>query len=495
MAVITNNELTLTSFFELWLSHSPVTICEEKREAVKKCRHYLDNKIKQGGGTHYGINTGFGSLCNVRIENEKLTDLQHNLIRSHAAGMGDRVEDDIVSMMFLLKIINVSFGYSGVRIELLNKMLEIYNAGILPVVYKMGSLGASGDLAPLSHLALLLIGEGDARLNGKNMSSEEALKTSGIDPISLHAKEGLALINGTQFSLAHGLFACYQLKTWLPFTHALSALSLEAFNCDLSPYFVGLHEVRKQQGQLFVAKQVIEYVANSNINQREKYSVQDPYSFRCIPQVHGASFDAYNYVTDILTRELNSVTDNPIVFGDEDRIISGGNFHAQPIALALDFLSIALSELANISERRTYQLIGGERELPPYLSYEPGLESGLMIAQYTAASMVSQNKQLCTPASVDSIVSSLGQEDHVSMAANAGTKLIQVVNNFKNVLAIEWMTAAQAISFRKNYIISNQLSDMIDDYRKVVPVITKDRFVSKDLRNTVAWVDEYVERN
>ena len=489
MAKININELTIPSFFDLWVSKSPLTICDEKRESVKKCRHFLDEKINHGGSVHYGINTGFGSLCNVRIESKNLTELQHNLVRSHAAGMGDRVQDDIVSIMFLLKIINVSFGYSGVRLELLDKMVEIYNAGILPVVYEMGSLGASGDLAPLSHLAMLLIGEGNARYRGEDLSSSEALQKCQIEPISLHAKEGLALINGTQFSLAHGLFACYQLEKWLPFSHTISALSLEAFNCDLSPFYHGLHKVRKQRGQMFVAKKVLNEIGTSNIRARKKYSVQDPYSFRCIPQVHGATFDTYDYVKNILSRELNSVTDNPIVFDEENLIISGGNFHAQPIALALDFLCIALSELASISERRTYQLINGERDLPPYLSPQPGLQSGLMIAQYTAASMVSQNKQLCTPASVDSIVSSMGQEDHVSMAANASTKLLKVVNNVKNVLAVEWMTGAQALSYRPDYQLDKNLINLIATYRRVVPILEKDRFLSADMQNTVAWVD------
>lgn len=450
-----------------------LSISEAAIYRINNNRHYLDNILKQGG-TYYGINTGFGSLCNVRINDKDLSQLQENLVCSHACGMGDEVPQDIVRLMLLLKIHGLSQGYSGVRSEIVQRLADFYNLGITPVVYELGSLGASGDLAPLAHLCLPLFGKGDVYYKGNKISAAAALQEAGLQPIALAAKEGLALLNGTQFMSSYitwSVLAAQRLSAW---ADAIGALSADAFMAKDEPYRHAIHRVRPHKGQIATAEAMRSWLAGSHIQQLHKEQVQDPYSFRCIPQVHGATKDVLETVTRVLETEINAVTDNPIVFHDEDAIVSGGNFHGQPLALHADFLAIAMSELANISERRTYLLVSGQRGLPPFLAPAAGLNSGFMIAQYTAAAIVSQNKQYCTPASVDSIVSSNGQEDHVSMGSNAATKLRKVLLNVQRVLAIELLTAAQALELRRPAMSSPALEAIYTQLRAVAPYMEQD---------------------
>lgn len=474
------DEITLDNIQELL--QSDIEITAEHQARIEKCRNYLDDKTKNGD-IFYGINTGFGSLCNVKIEDDQIEQLQENLVLSHSCGVGDAVPWDIVKIMLLLKIKNFTYGHSGVSMELTNRLLLLYNKNLLPEVPQQGSLGASGDLAPLAHLSLPLLGKGKLYKNGKLEDSETVLKTENIEPLRLRSKEGLALLNGTQFMSSYGTWALMRMQKIITHSTKIAALSFEAFDCKPSPFYAGIHSVRPHDGQLKVAFAFRKLLEGSQIAFGEKEQIQDPYSFRCIPQVHGASFDAFAQAKKVIECEINSVTDNPLIFPDEDEIVSGGNFHGQPMALQLDYLAIALSELANISERRTYLLVSGQRGLPAFLCNNPGVESGMMIAQYSAAALVSQNKQLCTPASVDSIVSSNGQEDHVSMGANAATKLYQVVKNTERVLAIELLCAAQAMNFRNADLLSDSMKKYYDNFRKQVSFMDADRIISDDIEN------------
>jgi len=438
----------------------------------------------------YGINTGFGSLCDVKINTDDLSQLQKNLVMSHACGTGEEVPQEIVRLMLLLKIQSLAYGHSGVQLKTVERLIEFYNLEIYPIIYTKGSLGASGDLAPLAHLCLPLIGMGEVILNDEIISGKNLLKKFNWEEIQLQSKEGLALLNGTQFMSAYGVWSCLQAKQLAENADSITAIAIDAFNCRLDPFHQLIHELRPHAGQLATAQNILNKLAGSEIASQEKVQVQDPYSFRCVPQVHGASKDAINYVCQVITTEINSVTDNPNVFPDEDLIISGGNFHGQPLAIALDFMAIALAELGNISERRTYQLISGTRGLPAFLVENPGLNSGFMIPQYTAASIVSENKQLCTPASVDSIVSSNGQEDHVSMGANAATKLHRVILNLQRILAIELLNAVQAIEFRRPLKSSTVVEKIISDYRKVVSRNTVDRVLAIDIQQSVIFLQQ-----
>lgn len=458
-------------------------------ERILTNRSYLDTILKSGN-TYYGINTGFGSLCNVRINDDALSQLQENLVCSHACGMGDEVPQEIVRWMMLLKIHALSKGYSGVRKDIVAQLVAYYNAGITPVVYELGSLGASGDLAPLAHLSLPLLGKGEVYYKGNRVPAAKALADAGLQPMSLAAKEGLALLNGTQFMSSYAVWCLIATRRLVAWADAIAALSADGFNAKSEPFRHSIHRVRPHKGQIETAQNMLALLAGSEMQQDEKPQVQDPYSFRCIPQVHGASKDAIDHIIKTVEIEINSVTDNPIVFHDDDAIISGGNFHGQPLALHLDFLAIALSELANISERRTYLLVSGQRGLPPFLAPDAGLNSGFMIAQYTAAAIVSQNKQLCTPASVDSIVSSNGQEDHVSMGANAATKMYRVVKNVQRVLAIELLTAAQAIDIRRPKQTSPILEGIMKRLRSRVGFMDKDRILHDDLIAAEQLLDE-----
>jgi histidine ammonia-lyase len=464
---------------------SKLVLSKDAHGRITHNRDYLDNIIK-GGNTYYGINTGFGSLCHVRIDDHQLSELQHNLVCSHACGMGDEVPEDIVRLMLLLKVHGLSQGYSGVRPQIVQRLVDFYNLGISPVVYELGSLGASGDLAPLAHLSLPIFGQGMVRYKGTKMTAAAALQKTGLEPIPLAAKEGLALLNGTQFMSAYSTWSLMETKRLMVWADVIGAMSADAFMAKDEPFKSPIHRVRPHKGQVTTAARILKLLEGSEIQKLHKSQVQDPYSFRCMPQVHGATKDVVDTVTNVVEIEINSVTDNPIVFHDEDAIMSGGNFHGQPLALHADFLAIAMAEMGNISERRTYLLVSGQRGLPAFLAPNAGLNSGFMIAQYAAAAIVSQNKQYCTPASVDSIVSSNGQEDHVSMGANAATKLRKVVQNVQRVLAIELLTAAQAMDLRRPHKSSPALENVWTALRKEasympVDTVLHDKMIAAEL--------------
>lgn len=484
-----------TDFIELRdiesILQARLELSPEARQSIQACRHYLDRKMQEKDHVFYGINTGFGSLCNVKISPEDIHRLQENLVLSHACGAGDRVPDEIVKIMLLLKIRNFIYGHSGVSLEVAARLIDFYNQDILPVIYNQGSLGASGDLAPLAHLSLPLLGEGSVHYKGRTIPTSELYRELTWEKLTLQSKEGLALLNGTQFMSSYAVWCLLQIRRLLSWADAIAALSFDAFDCTPEPFNALIHRVRAFEGQTATAAAMLQWLEGSEIGMGSKTQVQDPYSFRCIPQVHGATKDAVDHVERIVAREINSVTDNPLVFPEEDLILSGGNFHGQPLAINLDYLAIALAELANISERRTYLLISGQRGLPPFLIRKAGLDSGLMIAQYTAASIVSKNKQLCTPASVDSIVSSNGQEDHVSMGANAATKLYEVVRNTEMVLAIELMNACQGIELRRPANSSPRLEAILSAYRKEVPFLEKDRIIHDDMVRSVSFMRNY----
>lgn len=488
MSSISKNSISIHQLYDLLESSNKIDVSDDLRSKIRAGRAYLEEVLDDDANMIYGINTGFGSLCNTRIPKEDYAALQKNLVRSHAAGSGKEISKDITKLIFLLKIINLSQGYSGVREVLIDHLLDIYNAGILPVIYEFGSLGASGDLAPLAHLALTIIGEGESQNNDQKEDSNSLLKKYNISPIELSAKEGLAILNGTQFSLA---FACHgyteSLKIW-KLANLLTAMSLDAYDGRLEPFHQALHKIRPHEGQRLVAESVLSYLKDSGLAHAHKVHIQDPYSFRCVPQVHGASYQALEHVRSVIETEINSVTDNPSVFAEEDKILTGGNFHAQPIALILDYLKIAMAEIGNISERRTFKLVNGDRGLPDYLTRLAGTHSGFMIAQYTAASIVSKNKQLCSPSSVDSITSSKGQEDHVSMAANAGTLCYDLIENLWQILAIEFLVSCHALSLRKPAKSSSFIENILSDFRKVVPFEEEDHILSADIKKAVSFV-------
>lgn len=485
---ISPKPLTWELMDDLINSQYKLELSKESVELISKCRNYLDTKMENESTPIYGITTGFGSLCNRTISKDELSQLQNNLVMSHACSTGDEVAPEIVKLMLFLKAHALSLGHSGVQVETVQRIVDFYNNDILPVVYDRGSLGASGDLAPLSNLFLPLIGMGEVRHNGKIRPAEDVLKEMNWKPIELRSKEGLALLNGTQFMSSHGVYAMVKAFKIAKISDIIGAVSLEAFDGRIDPFHANIQNVRPHQGQIETARNLRKILEGSELIARPKKHVQDPYSFRCMPQVHGASKDAINYVAGVLLTEINSVTDNPTIWPDEDLIISGGNFHGQPLAITFDFLAIALAELANISERRTAQLILGLRGLPEFLVANPGLNSGFMIPQYAAAAMVSQNKQLCTPASVDSIVSSNGQEDHVSMGANAATKLLRVIDNVERILAIELFDAAQALEFRRPAKSSPYIEEFIADYRQIVPFVKIDKIMYKEMDKTVEFI-------
>lgn len=491
---ISSDVFSLETLQEIISQNQKLDLSEEARLNIIKCREYLDKKMASQTEPIYGINTGFGSLCNVKISNENLSKLQENLMKSHACGTGDEVPQEVVKIMLLLKIKSLSYGHSGVQLETVERLIDFYNNDILPVVYAQGSLGASGDLAPLAHLCLPLIGEGEVNVDGFRQPAAKVLEKMNWKPIVLQSKEGLALLNGTQFMSAYGSYVLLKSMKYSYLADVIASISLEGFDGRIEPFNDLIHMVRPHKGQIVTAQRFQELLDGSEIIAQPKKHVQDPYSFRCIPQVHGASKDTIDYVKKVFKTEINSVTDNPNIFYEDDLIISGGNFHGQPLALALDFLGLALAELGNISERRTYQLISGLRELPAFLVSDPGLNSGFMIPQYTAASIVSQNKQLATPASIDSIVSSNGQEDHVSMGANAATKCLKIMENLERILAIELMNASQAIEFRRPLKTSEFLESFLMLYREEVPVVNEDRILHYDIEKSIAFLNSfYVE--
>jgi histidine ammonia-lyase len=482
---ISSQILSLDELQVILSENHTLKLSKSAKKKIQNCRAYLDKKTAQPDVLMYGINTGFGSLCNIRISDNDIEQLQYNLVVSHAVGLGDLVPEEIVRIMLLLKIQSLSYGHSAVRLELIERLIEFYNKGIYPVIFELGSLGASGDLAPLAHLSLPLIGLGEVWYKGKRSDAASVLAKKGITPLRFQAKEALALLNGTQFSTAYGVWNLLEARRLAQMADVNAAIGVDAFDCRLTPFHDLIHQIRPHLGQLFVSTTIRNLLKDSEISAAKKKHVQDPYSFRCVPQVHGASHDALDYISQTLLIEINSVTDNPNVFAEEDLILSGGNFHAQPIALTMDYLAIALSEFGNISERRVFQLISGQRDLPPFLTKNPGLHSGMMIAQYTAAAIVNQNKTLCTPSSADSIVSCNGQEDHVSMAANAATKARRIVLNVERLLAIEFMVAMQALEFRRPARSSDYIEKLHADYRQVVPKLEEDRILSTDIEQTI----------
>jgi histidine ammonia-lyase len=468
-----------------------VILSEVSKKSIRDCRNYLDDKLKNNNAPIYGINTGFGALYNVIIPNKDIEQLQENLVKSHACGMGEEVPQEIVKLMLLLKIQSLSYGKSGVQLQTVERLCDFINHKIYPVVYQQGSLGASGDLAPLAHLCLPLLGLGKVNYKGSQLDTAAVFAQKGFTPIRLQSKEGLALLNGTQFMSAYGIYNLITAHRLSKTADIITAISLDAFDGRIDPFKDHLHTIRAHPGQLQTAQVIRKTLEGSNIIKREKKHVQDPYSFRCAPQVHGATKDTLNYVTTVFETEINSVTDNPTIFQEEDEILSGGNFHGQPLALALDFLCIAMAELGSISERRTYLLISGQRDLPPFLAAKAGLNSGFMITQYTAASIVSQSKQLCTPASVDSIVSSNGQEDHVSMGANAATKCLQVILNTEKILAIELLNAAQALEFRRPLTSSATVEKIVSQLRITVPFMKEDEIVFELMQATQYFLRQH----
>lgn len=488
MHYITDEFYSLEKIQELVSSNEVIRISEESKKKIVRCAHYLADKLGNESQVIYGINTGFGSLCNTVISNSELESLQVNLVRSHACGTGPRIPDELTKRILLLKAIALCKGHSGVYLETIERILWLYNNDILPVIYELGSLGASGDLAPLAHMSLPLIGEGDVVFKGELRKTIDVLKEFDVQAITLHPKEGLALLNGTQFMAAYlSHIVSFGFRVF-DTANAVSSISVDALKGLISPFQANVNELRNQAGQIEVAKILFNRLKDSDLMAQKKEHVQDPYSLRCIPQVHGASKDTLDFCKKTIENEINAVTDNPTIFPEQNEIVSAGNFHGQPLALALDYLAIALAELGSISERRTYKLIAGDRGLPPFLVKNPGLHSGLMIAQYACASMVSQNKQLCTPASVDTIDSSNGQEDHVSMGANAATKCFKVLSNVKTVLGIEILCASQAMEFRRPLKSSDINEGLLSAYRKVIPFIEQDRIFSYDIEKSTSFL-------
>ena len=474
---ISPEHITLDKVKEIIDSRAQLALSEASVRAIEKCRRYLDTKMEDIGRPVYGVTTGFGSLCNVTIPEDKLSQLQYNLVVSHACGSGETVRPEIVRLMLLLKIQSLSYGHSGAQLATVQRLIDMFNHDILPVVYQHGSLGASGDLAPLAHLSLPLLGLGEVLYKGKIRPSAEVAAEFGWQPITLQSKEGLALLNGTQFMSAHAVWCLLKAKRLSRWADYIGAISLDAYDGRIEPFYALTHRLRPHRGQIETGERFMHLLEGSELIRRDKVHVQDPYSFRCIPQVHGAVKDCIRYVESVIETEINSTTDNPNVFPDEDMIISAGNFHGEPIALPMDSLAVAMSELASISERRTYRLISGQRGLPAFLVARPGLNSGFMIPQYTAASIVSQNKGLCWPASCDSIPSSQGQEDHVSMGSNSATKLVRVMDNVEEVLGIELLNAVQALEFRRPARTSPILEKVVEEYRRQVPFVDNDSYL------------------
>lgn len=485
---ISAQHLTIERVGEIINQGMKLALSDDARNRIIRCRQYLDEKIASSPVPVYGVTTGFGSLCKVSVSQDQLSQLQINLMKSHACGVGDRVPNEIVRIMILLKIQSLSYGFSGCKLDTVERLIDFFNEGICPIVYKQGSLGASGDLVPLAHLCLPLVGLGEVEMDGEVVTGAEMLRRKGWQPIQLASKEGLALLNGTQNMGAFAVWALLHAQRLSEWADKIGTMSLEAYDGRIEPFTEAVHLVRPHKGQIETAARIKELLQGSELIKQPKTHVQDPYSFRCMPQVHGAVKDTIRYVKSVIDTEINSATDNPTVCPDEDLIISAGNFHGEPIALPMDFLAQALSELANISERRIYRLVSGLRDLPSFLVAKPGLNSGFMITQYTAASVVSLNKTLAMPSSIDNIPSCQDQEDLVSMGANAALKLRAVVDNTERVLAIELFNAAQALDFRKPLRSSPAIMRVHDDYRKIVPFIDIDQLMYPHIEKSIQFL-------
>ncbi len=485
---ISADHLTIEKIGEIIYNNYKIELSDDARKRIIKSREYLDARIAKEENPIYGVTTGFGSLCNVSISKDQLSQLQVNLIKSHACGVGEKLPNDIIKMMLLLKVQSLSYGFSGCKLDTVERLIDMFNNNICPVILEQGSLGASGDLVPLAHMSLPLVGLGEVEMNGEVVSGEEMNRRMNWKPIELASKEGLALLNGTQNMSAQAVWAMLNAQRLSDWADVIAAMSLDAFDGRIEPFTHAVHAVRSHQGQIETAARFRELLKGSQLIERPKQHVQDPYSFRCVPQVHGTVKDTLRYVYSVIDIEINSATDNPTVCPDEDLIISAGNFHGEPIALPMDYLSIAMSELANISERRIYRLVSGLRDLPSFLVAKPGLSSGFMIAQYTAASVVSLNKSYAVPSSIDNIPSCQDQEDLVSMGANAAIKLRKVVANTERVLAIELFNAAQALDFRRPLVSSPELMKVHDAYRKVVPFIDSDVVMYPHIEESIQFL-------
>lgn len=486
--IISAEHLSIERVGEIIEKGYKLELGDDARQRIQRCREYLDKKIAENKAPIYGVTTGFGSLCNVSVSAEELEQLQVNLMMSHACGVGDRVPNEIVKIMLLLKIQSLSYGFSGCKLDTVERLIDFFNNDVYPIVYMQGSLGASGDLVPLAHLSLPLVGLGEVEFEGEVMTGAAVLEKKGWKPIHLASKEGLALLNGTQNMSSFAVWGLLQAMKLSDWADKIAVMSLDAYEGRPEPFTPAVHAVRPHKGQIDTAARIKQLLEGSELIKQPKTYVQDPYSFRCVPQVHGAAKDTINYVKSVIDTEINSATDNPTVCPDEDLVISAGNFHGEPIALPIDFLAIALNELANISERRIYKLVSGTRGLPSFLVANPGLNSGFMITQYTAASIVSLNKSLCSPASVDSIPSCQGQEDHVSMGANAAIKLYKVALNTERVLAIELFNAAQALDFRRPLKSSPAIEAIHAAYRKTVPFISEDEVMYPHIETSVQFL-------
>lgn len=479
---IGKGKMTLAEVVAVARDLREVQLAGEIKGAIQRGRAYVE-KLLDENRVVYGLTTGFGKFSDTLISREDSKALQWNLIRSHACGVGDPFPEEIVRAMILLRIRSLAFGYSGIRLETVEMLVALLNRGVTPVIPEKGSLGASGDLAPLSHLALVLVGEGEAFYAGRRLPGGEALRLAGIKPVSLEAKEGLALINGTQAMTAVAALATWDAQNLADWADCTAALTLEALYGIKDAFDPETHRLRPHPGQGEVASHLRALTEGSRLISRQgECRVQDAYSLRCVPQVHGASRDALQYIAEKVSIEMNSVTDNPLIFVEEDRVISGGNFHGQPLALAMDFLSISAAELASISERRLERLVNPQlnEKLPPFLTEHGGMSSGFMIAQYVAASLVSENKSLAHPASVDSIPSSGNQEDHVSMGTIAARKARQIVGNAYYVLAIELMAAAQAVDYRGVEKLGLGTRGVYKACREQVAFVAEDRVLSGD---------------
>lgn len=489
MLIIDGESLRLEDIIKVAVEKESIELSSISKEKVEVSREYV-NKIIENNEVVYGVTTGFGKFCNVNISSQDTRDLQVNLIRSHSAGVGEYLSEDVVRAMMLLRANALAKGYSGIRCSTLQTLIDMLNKGVIPRVPSQGSLGASGDLVPLAHMVLVMIGEGEATYKGKVMPGKEAMQLAGIIPVTLEAKEGLALINGTQAMTAIGSLALAEAINLSRIADISAAMTFEALNGVIDAFDENVNLVRPHKGQIECARNIRKLLEGSQfVTHQGNSKVQDAYTLRCIPQVHGAVRDALEHIKEIVEIEMNSATDNPLIFPESDVVISGGNFHGEPIAINMDYMGIAVSELASIAERRIERLVNPSLNegLPAFLVDNGGLNSGLMIAQYTAASLVSENKTLATPASVDSIPSSANQEDHVSMGTIAARKARRIVENTRNVLAIELLCAAQAIDLRlkenKGKEMGKGTKEAYKSIREKVKYLKKDRGLSEDIKN------------
>lgn len=495
MIILDGHSLTIQQLRSIIFEHEPVALCPKARSKIDGIRCSIEQKV-QSQQAYYGINTGFGALAETKIAVEDLSKLQHNLIISHAVGVGDPMTPSEARTLMLLRLNTLAKGHSGCRSLLLDTLITLLNSNSAPYVPRKGSVGASGDLAPLAHVALLLLGEGQAFIEGKLTSAKDALSQCSLKPLILQAKEGLALINGTQAMCAVGILALIESYSLCDWADKIGACSLEGLLGSDTPLDPRIHQLRSHPGQLKSAAHILEHLKDSQIrdSHRSCKKVQDAYSLRCMPQVHGASRDTLDFVCQTLEREINSSTDNPLVFENGD-ILSGGNFHGQPVALALDYLGIAVSELGNISERRIEQLLNPALSsgLPAFLAPNPGLNSGFMILQVTAAALVNENKIFSHPASTDSIPTSANREDHVSMGMTSANKAKQIVENEGHILAIELLCSTQAIDLRAPLLPGAGVRVILDSFRQTVPFAPEDRLFGIDLQRSVDWLKSHMK--